>query len=280
MSAPPGPGDDHAERGAEAMRELSDLVPAVAVITGSGLGGALSDVEVAAELTYADLPGLVPPSVPGHAGRVVLGTFAGVPTVVLFGRQHFYEGHPMSVVTLPVRLAAALGATAIVATASVGALDPALEPGQLVVGTDHINMMGTDPLLGWRSPGGAAVFVDPSGAYVPGWQDRAEASAEEAGLRVARGVYLAVSGPSYETRAEAEHMRRAGGTVVGMSVVPELVAAAALGMRGLGLYCVTNMVGPGANHEEVTAVAAGFAPKLAEVLRRVVPVIGEEQARV
>jgi len=275
-----GPGDDHAERGAEIVRERTDLVPRVAVVTGSGLGAALAEVKPEAEIAYAELPGLVAPTVPGHAGRLVVGTFAGVPVLVLFGRQHFYEGHPMSVVSLPVRLAAALGAEALVATASVGGLDPALEPGQLVVGEDHINMMGGDPLLGWRARDGAAVFVDPSAGYVPAWQDLAVAAAGEAGLPVSRGVYLAVSGPSYETRAEAEHMRRAGGTVVGMSVVPEVVAAAALEMRGLGLYCVTNMVGPGTNHEEVTAVAAGFAPKLAEVLRRVLPAIGEELASV
>lgn len=272
----PGPGDDHAARGAEIVRARSSLEPRIAIVTGSGLGGALAEVEVDAEVSYADLPGLVAPSVPGHAGKLVVGSFAGVPVLVLFGRQHFYEGHPMSVVTLPTRLAAELGARIMVVSAAVGGLDPSLEPGQLVVGSDHLNMMGADPLLGWRAPDGSAIFVDPSASYDEGLRDLAVEAARATGLAVARGVYLAVSGPSYETAAEAAFLRSAGGTVVGMSVVPEIVAASALGMRALGLYCVTNMVGPGADHEEVTQVAGAFAPKLAEVLRRVVPAIGEE----
>jgi len=271
-----GPGDGLAERGAEAVLAATDVRPRVAVIAGSGLGDALDQIDVDVEFAFQDLPGFPPPSVPGHAGRLAIGTLAGVPVAGFLGRVHHYEGHPMSLVTLPARLAAALGARTLVITASTGGLDPDLEPGTLVIGTDHLNLIGENPLRGWRDPEGRPVFVDLTRVYPPEMAAVAERAAEEVGVPVARGVYAAMPGPTYETPAEVEFIRRAGGDVVGMSVVPEACAAAALGMRCLGLYCVTNRVGVHVSHEEVTRVAAGFAENLRELLRRVVPALGEE----
>ncbi len=276
MTAPPGPPDRRAEEAAALVRERlpSDGV-AAAVIAGSGLGEALADIEPEAEVAFTDLPGFPAPTVPGHAGRLVVGSFAGLRVAAFLGRIHFYEGHPMSLVTLPARLAAALGARILVVTASVGGIDPGLEPGMLVVGSDHLNFLGENPLRGWTGADGGPAFVDLSRVYAPELADRAVAAAEEIGLPVARGVYAAMPGPTYETPAEIEFLRRSGATVVGMSVVPEACAAAALRMRCLGLYCVTNKVGGEVSHTEVTEVATAFAPRLRRVLERVLEA-GEE----
>jgi purine-nucleoside phosphorylase len=177
----------------------------------------------------------------------------------------------MHVCALPVLVARNLGATMLIVTASVGGLDPALSSGALVVSSDHINLMGENPLSGWTRPDGAPAFVDLTEVYDLGLADLTEAAAAETGVPTARGVYVAVRGPSYETRAEMEFMRRAGGTVVGMSVVPESVPAAALGMRCLGLFIVTNTVGDKVSHDEVVRVAAGAAVTLGGVLQRVLP---------
>jgi purine-nucleoside phosphorylase len=181
----------------------------------------------------------------------------------------------MELVTLPARLAAALGARTLVITAAVGGLDPALEPGGLVVGTDHLNFLGLNPLRGWRDAEGRPAFVSLTGLYPEGLASRAMEAAGSAGIAAARGVYAAMPGPTYETPAEVEFLRHAGASVVGMSVVPEACAAAALGMRCLGLYCVTNKVGAPVSHAEVERVAATAATGLGRVLELVLPTIGE-----
>jgi purine-nucleoside phosphorylase len=267
----PGPGDDLPGQGAAQVRKESSLVPRVAVILGSGLGGAVDAMTVQADVAFADLPGFPRPTVPGHAGRLRLGTFAGVRTAAFLGRVHFYEGHPMELVTLPVRLAAALDARTLVATAAVGGLDPALRPGTLVVGKDHLNFLGQNPLRGWRAVDGTPTFVNPASAYDGELSAAALQAAGDVGLEAVGGVYAAAAGPTYETPVEVAYLRNAGATVVGMSVVPEVCAAAALGLRFLGLYCVTNTAGPGTSHEEVGEVAGTFAGLLARVLERVLP---------
>jgi purine-nucleoside phosphorylase len=245
------------------------VTPAAAVVLGSGLGPALDGMTVEAEIQYPSIPGFPRISVPGHAGRLALGSFAGVPVAAFRGRVHYYEGHPMATVTLPTRLAAELGARVLVATAAVGSLDPMLEEGTLVVGSDHLNFLGENPLRGWRDERGWPAFVDIANAYDASLAERALVAAEEVGLPATRGVYAAVAGPSFETRAEMEFLRASGATVVGMSVVPEVVAARALGLRCVGMFCVTNRVGEGVSHEEVMAVGARVAEPLGRVLERV-----------
>jgi purine-nucleoside phosphorylase len=265
------PGDTAAAEAVAAIRSRSAVVPRVAIILGSGLGPAADLIEQDAAFPFADLPGFPAPTVPGHAGRLLLGTLAGVPVAAFMGRTHFYEGHPMSVSAMPVRVARLLGAEIMVLTASVGALDPALPPGSLVVATDHLNMMGENPLRGWRNADGSPPFIDVSSLYDPVLRDIALEEAPAAGLTAAPGVYVAASGPSYETRAEIGMMRNAGGTVVGMSIVPEALPARALGMRLLGLFSVTNSVGGEVSHLEVIEVGRQMGSNLAKLLERVVP---------
>ena len=266
------PSDPDTKRAADAVRERGGPRPDVAIILGSDLGEAVREMEVDAEMSYSDIPGFPPPSVPGHTGRLVLGRCSGIPAVAFLGRVHFYEGHPMRVVTLPARLAAALGAGVLIATAAVGGLDPELRPGSLVVGTDHLNFMGENPLRGWTDQQGRPPFVDLTGAYDPQIVELALSSAGELGLEPRTGVYAAMSGPTYETPAEIEFLRRSGATVVGMSVVPEALTAAALGMRFGGLFCVTNLVDDSTvDHRDVTATAERFAARLGDLLMAMLP---------
>jgi purine-nucleoside phosphorylase len=265
----PGPDDTYAAEAAEKIRAATDMVPRAAIVLGSGLAPAVRGLEAAFEFPYSDLPGFPEPSVPGHVGRLVLGTLGGVPVAVFMGRIHHYEGHPMSVVTLPTRLTAELGASALVATASVGGLDPGLSTGTLVVGSDHVGFMDESPLRGWRRPDGTPAFFQAAGAYDEALAAAALAAAADAGLPAVRGIYVALTGPAYETPAEIELYRRVGGTVVGMSVAPEAEAASALGLRFLGLYFVTNIAGLGTTHEDVETAGARFAPRLGEVLREI-----------
>jgi purine-nucleoside phosphorylase len=267
----PSPGDRLAEEAAGVIRERSSLVPAVGVILGSGLGGAVDGMTEAETFRYTDLPGFPEPSVPGHAGALSLGLLDGVPIAAFRGRIHFYEGHELTRCSLPVRLARALGARTMVITAAVGGIQRDLIPGSIVVGTDQINMMGANPLRGWRNPDGSPPFVDMSRVYdaelVALTQERADALA----IAVASGVYVAMPGPTYETPAEIEMLRRSGGTVVGMSVVPESTAARALGMRVLGLFGATNLAGEPATHEEVLAMADRVAEDTSRLLRELLP---------
>ena len=145
-----GPGDDGAERAAEAVRAAGAPAPEVAIILGSGLGSALEGIEPDAQLAYGDIPGFPTPTVPGHEGKLILGTLSGVSVAAFLGRVHLYEGHPMHLVTLPTRLAAELGVRTLISTGAVGGIDSTLEGGQLVVGTDHISFLGDSPLRGWR----------------------------------------------------------------------------------------------------------------------------------
>jgi purine-nucleoside phosphorylase len=272
----PGPGDGLADEAVALVRGRSSLVPVVAVILGSGLGDAVGGLEQESTFAYDELPGFPAPTVPGHAGRVVLGRLKGVPVAAFLGRIHFYEGHPISLSALPVRLARLLGAETMVLTASVGGLDPGVAPGTLVIGKDHINFMGLNPMRGWHNPDGSPVFLDVSSVYDPGLADLAFEAARAEGVPVDRGVYVAMPGPTYETPAEIEFLRRAGGTVVGMSVVPEALPARALGMRVLGLFSVTNAVGVHVDHAEVVRVAAEMAGAVARVLASVLPRLEEE----
>jgi purine-nucleoside phosphorylase len=271
----PSPADRLAEEAAGVIRERTSLVPAVAVILGSGLGGVVDGLEDAESFAFTDLPGFPPPSVPGHAGRLSLGRLGGVPVAAFQGRIHFYEGNELSVCALPVRVARLLGAGTIVITAATGGVDRGLVPGSIVVGTDQINLMGANALRGWTNPDGSPPFVDLSEVFDHGLVDLALERAGALGIAVASGVYVALSGPSYETPSEIEMIRRSGGTVVGMSVVPESTAARALGMRVLGLFSVTNLAGEPATHDEVLKMADEAAGAMSRLLRELVPRLGE-----
>ncbi|HEY3263874.1 MAG TPA: purine-nucleoside phosphorylase [Actinomycetota bacterium] len=284
----PSPGDDVVERVVDAIRERSGMQPVAALVLGSGLGpviqvaGRQAGSRQDAEIPYADLPGFPRPSVLGHAGRLWIGEIGPVPFAVFQGRVHYYEGHPMRLASITTRVAAALGAGSIVLTAATGGVVADLEPGSLLVVRDHLNLMGENPLRGWRMPDGSPPFVDLSSVYDPELAGAAlEAAGRVAGeaarngepvVPVREGVYAALSGPTYETPAETEAVRRAGGTVVGMSMVPEAVVARALGLRVLGLSFVTNVAGAPVSHQEVLAAsdraAGAIGRTLAAILDR------------
>jgi purine-nucleoside phosphorylase len=192
---------------------------------------------------------------------------------VFLGRVHLYEGNGVASTTLIPRLAAELGATTLVVTNAAGGLDPSLRRGQLLLIQDHINLLGMNPLAGWRLPGGGPAFVDISAVYDEGLLAVAEEVAGKERVVVDRGVYVAMPGPTYETPAETEFLRRIGGRAVGMSTVPETVAGAALGMRVLGISCITNVAGTPGTHEDVLRAGKQAADGLRRVLAGVVPTI-------
>lgn len=269
MDGLPGPGDAFADQAAELVRERTAFEPQVVIVLGSGLGAAVANVREEASFSFEELPGFPRPTVPGHAGRLALGELAGVPVAVFRGRIHFYEGNDLSTCALPIRVARLLGAGTAVLTAATGGIAEGLETGRLVVGTDHLNLLGQSPLRGWRNPDGSPPFVDMVGAYDEELADLAVAAAERLGVPVARGVYAAMPGPMYETPAEIGLLRTVGASVVGMSIVPEAVPARALGMRVLGLFFVTNQVGAEVKHEDVVAASNRMAGAIGEVIEDV-----------
>jgi purine-nucleoside phosphorylase len=267
-------GDQFVEEGVALIRERTQVRPRVAVVLGSGLGDAVSaDVRPDAEFSFGTLPGFPRGTVPGHAGRLLLGELYGVPSAVFLGRVHLYEGHGIGATTLIPRLVAQLGARVIVLTNASGGLDPSMSPGQLMLIHDHINLMGVNPLSGWRIRSGSPAFVDLSGVYDTDLLELARRAAGEGGLEVRAGVYVALSGPSYETPAESKFLRLAGADAVGMSTVPEAVAAVALGLRVLGISCISNLAGRPAGHEDVLASAKRASEDLRSILGRVIPAL-------
>jgi len=269
----PGPGDGLPEPIVGAIRTVTDLEPVVGVVLGSGLGETvriameLTGAGAGAEVAYADLPGFPPPSVPGHAGKLWIGEMRGRAVAIFQGRIHYYEGCGMPLASITSRVAAGLGARSMMLTTAVGALDRSLSGGTLVVVRDHVNLMGINPLIGWRMPDGSPAFIDVHDVYDDELSVAALASGNSAGIApVTEGVYAAVSGPSFETPAETEAMRGAGATVVGMSMVPEAVAARALGMRVLGLSFVTNEAGASVSHDGVLAASEKAASVVGRVL--------------
>ena len=268
-------GDQSATRAAEVLRERTGLQPALALILGSGLGEIVvldADPEPVV-VPFDALPGFASSAVPGHAKEVRLGTISRVPALIFSGRIHFYEGHPMDAVTMPARVAAELGVHTLVATAATGAVDPSLRAGDLVAISDHLNLMGESPLRGWTMPDGSPPFIDLAGAYDPGLRAALIEEAAGLGLFVATGVYAALPGPTYETHAEVASLRTQGASVVGMSMVPEVLAARANGIRVLGLATVANAVGAPIHHDEVVRVAADAAGSAGRLLTDLLPVL-------
>lgn len=275
----PSPGDDLAERGAEVVRGTTDVVPAVGLVLGSGLGPALGpELIEEASFAFTGLPGFPAPGVPGHAGRLILGRLAGVPVAAFSGRVHYYEGHGMDVPALLPRLAQALGAETMVLTAAVGGLVQDQPAGSVVVLRDHLNLMGTAPLRGWRFPDGTPAFVDARRVYDPALRALALARAEDLGIPAIEGVYAAMSGPAYETAAEVAMLGNLGATVVGMSMVPEALPSRALGMRVLGLCSLTNALGERITHEEVIRVSNETAGAAGRLLVDLLPRLASEGA--
>jgi purine-nucleoside phosphorylase len=243
--------------------------PAVALVLGSGLGALAKEVEDAVVVPAAEVPGLPVPKVPGHAGALVAGRLGGVPVLVLAGRVHTYEGYSAAEVAFATRVAAELGCRALVATNAAGGINPDFRPGDLMVLRDHVNFLFDNPLRGGPS------FVDLAGAYDADLRAVAARHATAAGAPLREGVYLAAAGPSYETPAEIAIFRSWGVDAVGMSTVPEVIAARAHGLRVAAVSAITNVHRPGGtptSHAEVLEVGAQLRPRLRELVLALLPV--------
>ncbi len=264
---------DSLDAAAAAVRRRTDAVPEIALILGSGLGALADETEDAGAIPTEELPGYPRSTVAGHAGRLVFGRLEGRSVLVVQGRAHLYEGHAPSALGFPVRLAHALGAKKLLVTNAAGGIDPTMGPGTLMFITDHIALAFASPMSGPVRPGEPR-WPDLAAPYTPAWLDRAEALALERGIPTRRGVYLWTSGPSYETPAEIRFFRTIGADAVGMSTVPEVVQAAALGMPVLGISAITNAAaGLNAaplNHEEVMEVGRRVQDRFAALVRAVV----------
>jgi xanthosine phosphorylase len=248
--------------------------PRLGLVLGSGLGGLADAVQDATAIPYAELPGFPVGSVAGHAGRLVLGTLAGTPVVVLQGRAHLYEGIPVSDLAVPVRTVRALGAESIVLTNAAGSLRAEIGPGRLMAITDHINMMGVNPLTGTNDDAIGPRFVGLGDAYDLPLKRALKAAAVAEGVDLSEGVYLAVAGPSFETPAEIRAFKILGADAVGMSTVPEVIVARHCGLRVAAVSAITNLAeGLGdevLTHEHTLASAAVAAQDLQRVLTRFV----------
>jgi inosine/guanosine/xanthosine phosphorylase family protein len=251
-----------------------DFTPRLGMVLGSGLGGLADSVDAVAAIPYADLPGFPVGSVAGHAGRLVLGTLEGVPVAILQGRAHLYEGIPASDLAVPVRTVRALGAESIILTNAAGSLNPEAGPGSLMALTDHINLMGANPLAGPNDDELGPRFVGLGDAYDIALRAALHAAAQAEGVELHEGVYLAVSGPSFETPAEIRAFKVLGADAVGMSTVPEVIVARHCGLRVAAVSALTNLAeGLGTealSHEHTLDNAAVASEKLQRVLRRFV----------
>ena len=232
---------EDAAAAAALVHAATDLRPTVGVVLGSGLGAVADALTDAVSVPYTDLPGFRPPSVGGHAGRLVVGRHGGTPVALLAGRAHVYEGSSPSEVAAPVRTLRALGCDAVVLTCAAGSLDPANPPGSLVLFADHINLQGTNPLIGPNDEDLGPRFPPLAGLYDAGLRERLHAAAGAVDVALAEGVYLAVSGPTFETPAEIRAFRTLGADLVGMSTVPEALAATHCGLRVAAVANVTNL---------------------------------------
>ncbi|MGD0521542.1 MAG: purine-nucleoside phosphorylase [Terracidiphilus sp.] len=255
--------------------------PRIGIVLGSGLGAVAGAVANPVIVPYAEIPHFPGSTVEGHSGRIVAGLLNGIPVVVMQGRVHFYEGYSASQVTFPVRVLGALGIRAVVLTNAAGGIDENYRVGQLVALADHINLMGLNPLAGPNEPrfgfrpGSGLRFTDLSEAYSKALRALAKEAAAEEGFTLAEGIYLAVSGPSFETPAEIRAFRSLGATLVGMSTVPETIAARHMGIYVLGISCVTNLAaGLGSNplsHEEVFEAGRLVEDRLTRLFERLLP---------
>jgi purine-nucleoside phosphorylase len=258
-----------------AIRSRTDLVPRAAVVLGSGLGGFADRVEEPVTIPYAEIPGWPVATALGHAGTLVVGSVAGVPVAVMRGRAHLYEGHPADRVVFGVRVLGRLGAETLVVTNACGGIRNDLTPGDLVLISDHLNLQGTSPLVGPNDDALGPRFPDMTAAYDPALRALAHECAERLGQSLSEGVYAAWLGPAFETPAEIRMIRTLGGDLVGMSTVPEVLAARHMGLRCLAISCVTNMAAgilpEPIDAEHVLVVGAQAQERLTALLAEVLP---------
>ena len=262
------------------LRRLSRLRPTLAMVLGSGFHHVLNELQVTAEVAYGKLPGFPPTGVSGHAGQLFLGHLGGTPVMVLSGRAHYYEGHPMTLVTFAVRALAAYGIRDLLLTNAAGGVNRSFHPGEFMLLTDHINLMGVNPLRGGPLPG-LPRFVDLTCAYDPGLRRLLQRAGQACDLKLRSGTYLAVSGPSYETPAEIRAFARLGADAVGMSTVPETIVARQCGLKVAAVSCITNLAARRSrkplSHAEVLETAERVKKLAAQMLKNFAELYGQNQ---
>lgn len=229
------------KQSAEFMKEKVKNLPEIGLILGSGLGVLADEIENPVKIPYEDIPNFPVSTVEGHAGQLVFGTLKGANVAAMQGRFHFYEGYDMKKVTFPVRVLKEMGVKTIIVTNAAGGVNESFQPGDLMIISDHINNMGTSPLIGPNDSDLGVRFPDMSQAYSRDLRTLAKNAASELGIKVQEGVYVGNTGPAYETPAEVRLARVLGGDAVGMSTVPEVIVANHAGMNVLGISCISNM---------------------------------------
>src|ERR1051325_10870717 len=264
------------------LKKISTMRPTLAVVLGSGFHHVLTELRVEKKIPYAKIPGFPKPTVSGHAGELFFGTLGGTPVLVLSGRAHFYEGHPMERVTFAVRTLAAFGIRDLLLTNAAGGVNRNFRAGDFMVLSDHVNLMGANPLRGPALPG-LPRFVDQTQVYDPLLRNGLKRAARRAKARVHSGVYLALSGPTYETPADIRAFARLGADAVGMSTVPEAIVARQCNLRVAGLSCITNLAaGRGRtalSHDEVIATGKAVEKSATLLLESFAELYAETKSR-
>ncbi len=270
---------DKASEAAQFVLARTALRPKIGIVLGSGLGSFASQVEQAAAVPYAEIPHFPQSTVPGHSGRLLIGTISGVSVAVMQGRVHAYEGYSSDEVTFPVRVLGRLGVKTLVLTNAAGGINPAFRQGQLVLISDHINLSGRNPVSGAYDERCGLRFFDMSDAYSARLRALAKDTAEDMDLDLEEGVYVSVLGPSFETPAEIRAFRTMGADLVGMSTVQETIVARQMEIEVLGISCVTNLAAgiqaTPLSHEEVLETGRAVEARLAELLTRLIPTLAK-----
>lgn len=258
-------------RASEYIQDKVRLRPTIGLILGSGLGVLADEITNAVKIPYGEIPGFPESTVEGHAGQLVLGELEGQQVIAMQGRFHYYEGHSLDLVTLPVRVMKKIGVKQILVTNAAGGINTNFSPGDLMIIEDHLNFTGRNPLIGPNDDELGVRFPDMSTAYSPELRELAEQVAKEQGISVQRGVYVGVLGPSYETPAEIRMFRQLGADAVGMSTVPEVIVAVHSGLKVLGISCISNMAAgileKPLSHEEVVATAEQVKEKFLTLVK-------------
>ena len=266
---------DRATRAANFICEQFKDELQTGLVLGSGLGAFANEIEESVKIPYEEIPHFARSTVEGHAGQLVLGKVEGVNVIAMQGRFHYYEGYSLEEVTFPHRVMGLLGIKSMVLTNASGGVNVDFEPGMLMLICDHLNLMGVNPLLGNNDSRFGARFPDMTHVYDRDYQDIIMHEAQAMGINMRRGVYAALTGPSYETPAEIRLFRILGADAVGMSTVPEAIVARHMGIKVLGISCITNMaagvIDAPINHEEVMETGERVKETFKELLRRVIP---------
>jgi len=266
---------DRATEAALVIRSRAGVDVSVAIVLGSGLGAFAEDLTDAVTIPYQEIPGFARSTVEGHPGRLVIGKIGEVAIAAMQGRFHFYEGYSLEEVTFPTRVLKLLGVHTLLLTNAAGTLNIEFTPGSLMLISDHLNLLGENPLRGENDPRFGPRFPDLTSVYAPDLQSVVIDEAKAMGLNVRRGIYAALAGPSYETPAEIHMLRNLGADAVGMSTVPEAIVARHMNMRVVGISCITNLAAGVSDalvdHSQVMATGERVRAQFSELLRRVLP---------